>query len=598
MKDADKPFNGTADIRQAAERLAEQGTSPDSTQSGPVSLEMLQKTLHELRVHQIELELQNEELRHAQAELEGSRTRYFDLYDLAPVGYCTLSEKGLILEANLTAGTLLGVARGTLASQPISRYILKEDQDTYYLQRRKLLETGEPLECELRLRRVDGTPFWARLQASASQGSDGSKACRMVISDVSERKRTEAALILARRQAEAANKAKSDFLANMSHEIRTPLNGIMGMMQLLETTSLDEEQDKYLKICTSATERLTRLLSDILDLSRVEAGELAVHEAAFVVQELSDTVSDLFRATVMDKPFQLECSVDSALPSRLIGDEARVRQVLVNLVGNALKFTQQGHVRLEIAALGSARQEPYKVLFTVSDTGIGIPADKVNRLFTPFFQVEGSYGRRFQGAGLGLAIVRRLVDLMGGRVSLESEVGRGTTVSVILPFKLPVGDVSVEEPAGETEKEPRQPLRILLAEDDPSNAVALSELLEKAGHAVTLVGDGQQVLERFERGRYDCILMDIQMPVMDGMEATRLIRKGEEQDPEKRWRWQEAGDPGYPEGYSRIPIIALTAYSMAGERETFMKAGLDDCLAKPVMMKDLAKALESVTPCG
>ncbi|SMP66905.1 PAS domain S-box-containing protein [Desulfonatronum zhilinae] len=670
--------------------------------------EEVRQTLHELRVHKIELELQNEELRRTQAELDTVRARYFDLYNLAPAGYCTVNEEGRILEANLTMATLLGTTISKLAKQPLTRFILPEDQDIFYLHRKTLVETGEPQKWDLRLVKLDGALFWAHLSAACARDGDDAWVYHLVISDISarkqaeealweseqryrhladfgqaliwtagldkkcdyfnqpwlaftgrpleqelgngwiegvhpddfdrclhiyttafdrrepfsmdyrlrshdgeyrwiqddgtprydaqgnflgyighcldimDRKQAEAALIQAKHQAEAANKAKSEFLANMSHEIRTPLNGIMGMMQLLDTTLLDAEQEEYVKLCTSSARRLTRLLSDILDLSRVEAGKMTIHEAEFLIRELGDSVSDLFEVAAREKGVHLECSIDPDTPSRLIGDEARVRQILFNLVGNALKFTKQGSVRLEIAPLATDTDNVRKIWFCVSDTGIGIPDDKLGGLFKPFVQVDGSYARGFQGAGLGLAIVKRLVALMDGKISVESEVGKGTSVHVVLPFRPTAGESALDRhgrhgrngPARSHES--KNKLRILLAEDDPSNALPIRKLLEKAGHAVTLAEDGQQALDVFKDQDFDVILMDIQMPVMNGVEATKAIRSSTDLGPKKD-----------------VPIIALTAYAMTGDREKFIEAGMDDYLAKPVRMEDLERMLEA-----
>lgn len=374
--------------------------------------------------------------------------------------------------------------------------------------------------------------------------------------------------------AEAANQAKSEFLANMSHEIRTPINGIMGMMQLMQmTTKLDAEQKQMVDMTLNSANRLTRLLSDILDLSRVEAGKMTIYEEKFSIRELLNSVTDLFKVTARDKSVELECTRNSALPDEIIGDPARTRQVLFNLVGNALKYTDQGRVSLDIMPLPLGSDEDIRVLFTISDTGIGIPDDKLGSLFKPFVQVDGSHARKYQGAGLGLSIVKRLVDLMGGKINVSSQVGKGTTVYVVLPFKLPEG---VEFPKN-LEKGPllqaKKRLRILLAEDDPSNALPVQKLLEKAGYTVIRAENGQQVLDLLNEQYFDLILMDIQMPVMDGVEATRVIRS-QDMGPNKD-----------------IPIIALTAYAMQGDREKFLEAGMNDYLAKPVNMKDLEKAL-------
>ncbi|NCC25326.1 MAG: PAS domain S-box protein, partial [Deltaproteobacteria bacterium] len=331
-------------------------------------------------------------------------------------------------------------------------------------------------------------------------------------------------LRLAKDQAEAANRSKSEFLANMSHEIRTPINGILGMMQLMQTTRMTPDQQEFVELTIQSADRLTRLLTDILDLSRVEAGRMEIRSEEFGLDEIRDSVLGLFGFTARGKGLAIDCSMDPNIPPRLIGDEARVRQVLFNLVGNALKYTEQGRVELEMTLLSRKDDGQVRILFTVNDTGIGIPENRLKDIFEPFRQVDGSFTRKYQGAGLGLAIVHRLANLMGGHISIESEPEHGTSVYVTLPFQI-VGPKG-ETPANEEPENVGPPgLRILLAEDEVSNSLPTRLLLEQAGHMVTLAENGQQALDLLAGQDFDLILMDIQMPIMDGVEATQAIRE-------------------------------------------------------------------------
>ena len=380
-------------------------------------------------------------------------------------------------------------------------------------------------------------------------------------------------------KAEAANKAKSEFLANMSHEIRTPLNGILGMLHLLQTTALTEEQLEYLRNAARASKRLTRLLSDILDLSAIESGKLAVQAETFRIAELCQSVNDLFAQDVAEKGLTLLCRIDGAMPPELVGDEVRLRQILFNLVGNAVKFTLRGGVVMDIALVSAPGEPRCRVLFSITDTGIGIPDARLSDVFEPFTQVEGSYLRHYQGAGLGLGIVRRLTRLLGGEICLASEEGTGTAAHVVLPFGTTAQDrpdpdiaVAVEPVRGEGGT------RILLVEDEALNLLVMKTLLGKAGYAVSTAQNGKQALEGLQKGDFDVILMDIQMPVMDGLEATKAIR--------------ESLALG---AKSRIPIIAMTAYAMTGDREKFLAAGMNGYIPKPVDMGALQRTITKLT---
>jgi len=396
--------------------------------------------------------------------------------------------------------------------------------------------------------------------------------------DITDRKRVEFQLGEVKKQAEAANKAKSEFLANMSHEIRTPLNGVLGMLQLLETTDQNDEQKEYLAGAIRSTNRLTRLLSDILDISRIEAGRMETYEVEFNIKQTRDSIKELFEMDARGKGLRLEFGRDEDLPLVLIGDEARLRQILFNLVGNAIKFTDTGKIRIDACMLPSTIDSSARALFTISDTGIGIPDEYLKDIFEPFIQAEGSYTRRFQGAGLGLSIVRRLVKLLGGEIAIDSTPGEGTTIYLSLPFKLPVAEQKSVELAVDDAPIPSQvSSRILVAEDDSVSSLTCKRMLEKSGYSVTIAKDGQEALQRLTEQDFDLILMDVQMPVMDGVEATKTIRG--------------ASNLG---SKSSIPIIAMTAYAMSGDKEKFLAAGMNDYIAKPVDKAALVEVIERV----
>ena len=438
---------------------------------------------------------------------------------------------------------------------------------------RSMAETKIPIPAsELTLMRKDGSRVLVFSSHAIVTKTGGDAELFCVDVDLTSRKEAEETLRKLKEAAEAANQSKSEFLANMSHEIRTPINGVMGMLQLLETTPLDDEQTRYVHMAAEAANRLTRLLSDILDLSRVEAGKMDIRKAPFHIRDIADSVAGLFNVTARNKGVSLGCSLDPTMPATLIGDETRVRQVLFNLVGNALKFTERGSVRMKITPLPPRTDDDIRVRFQVTDTGIGIPEDRLSVIFEPFRQVENSFTRNYQGAGLGLSIVHRLVGLMGGEITIESTPGKGTAVHVVLPFGK---DLATPSKTGEPAAvKPGAGFRVLLVEDDPSNRIPTQKLLEKVGHEVTLAANGGQAIELLAENDFDCIIMDIQMPVMSGVEATRIIRGSDTLGPKKD-----------------IPIIALTAYAMDKDRETFLAAGMNAYVSKPATLEEMTKAM-------
>ncbi|QJT11061.1 PAS domain-containing hybrid sensor histidine kinase/response regulator [Oceanidesulfovibrio marinus] len=389
--------------------------------------------------------------------------------------------------------------------------------------------------------------------------------------DLTEIKRMERELIGARDAAEAANHAKSEFLANMSHEIRTPLNGIMGMLQLMASDPASSQQARYLDVALASSRNLTRLLSDILDLSRVEAGKMELTEEEFSMAEILDTLRPTYGDEAARKHIELRIAIADGIPKTMVGDPIRLRQVLMNLVGNAIKFTQQGFVGVEITGVRSASSGTFTLIASVEDTGIGIPPEQLACVFEPFSQLESAYCRKYHGAGLGLSIVRRLVQLMGGSLTMESEPGSGTTVYFSATFRI----VDRQHgPLAPDDESPLAPMRLLLVEDDLVNRLTLGKLLENDGHTVLEAESGRHALDVLARDPVDLVLMDIQMPGMDGLEAARRIRRGDV--------------PGLD---STIPIVALTAHAMVGDRETILSSGINDYLAKPVNMADLRRAM-------
>ena len=569
--------------RARAEQIFRDKVAQSNVSLDDLSPQETQLMLHELRVHQIELQLQNEELRRSQLELDAVQAHYFDLYDLAPLGYCSVSKKGRILRGNLAAATLLGVARGELVGQPISRLILKEDQDIFYLNRKRVFEAGEPLAFELRMLKHDGSIFWAHLAASAAQGADGASELRIALSDITERKRSEqemrrsetklrtlydstrdavmlldasgfidcngstlaifgcatreefcsrhpadlspakqacgsdsmelanrhiatalekgschfewmhqradsgksfpadvllscmeldgkpvlqavvrdislrkrheaeleqhrerleqrvfsrtTELVKARDAAEAANRAKSAFLSNMSHEFRTPMSGIIGMNRLARRLASDPKQIDWLEKCARTSEQLLFMIDDVLDIARIEAGELTLEEKEFSISHVMDEAVRLRNAEALAKGLRLSREFAPDLPDLLCGDALRLRQILLNYLSNAIKFSERGQIVVRATA---AEQDSHSLLLLVevTDQGAGLTPAEQARLFRTFTQADGSTTRKHGGAGLGLAISKRIAELMGGDAGVISQKGQGSAFWVTASLRL------------------------------------------------------------------------------------------------------------------------------------------------------------------
>ncbi len=821
------PNESAQNLRKRAE---EKFRTSDVLMPELTSPEEIARLFHELRVHQIQLEMQNEELRRTHEELDTSKARYFDLYDMAPIGYLTISAKKMIKEVNIAAANLFGIARNLLAKEPIYRILPIEGQNLFYQHLKQCSEAGESKELEIRLVRDDSSLFWAHLQATPAQNGEywitlsditerkqaeeGRRAsesrfrgafdysaigmalvstegkwlkanaslCKMIgyseeelltktfqdithpddletdlnyvsqmlageietysmekryfhkqgqiiwillsvslvrdsddsplyfISqieniterkqavveleenqkrlagiiegtrvgtwewhvqtgeavfnerwaeiigytleeiapvsietwlkyahpddlqkggellekhfrgesayyefesrmkhkdghwiwvldrgkvatwsddgkplwmfgthqDITERKQMEASLQQAKTDAESANCAKSEFLANMSHEIRTPMNGLLGMTQLLEMTDLTEEQQDYVAALKLSGNNLVSLVNDILDLTKIEAGKITIAPIEFDLRRAINEVYMMQKSFIFGNKLSFDIAVADDIPNLIIGDQLRVKQILLNLLGNAAKFTKQGGITI-CAEVLERHFGSLVIQISVADTGIGISAEALDKIFNPFVQEGGSTTRQYGGTGLGLSISRRLAELMGGDISVESTQGVGSRFILKLLFALPTIqhtaeiEVPVVIPAWDGPS-----LRILLVEDNPINMKFGTVLLGKHGHKVVTAENGAECLEVLDRGAFDLVLLDVQMPVVNGEDSLRAIRA------------KEQGTSAHQR------VIALTAWALRGEKDRFLSEGFDGYLSKPMLAKELVAEMKRV----
>jgi PAS domain S-box-containing protein len=555
------------------------------------------------------------ERKQAEDALRTSEEKYRTLVENANEAI-VVAQDGMLKFVNRMAGEITGYSEQELTSKPFPEFIHPEDRDmvvSRHLSRFK----GDVSQSRysFRLTTKNGSIRWVEIDVVLIDWN-GKPATLNFLSDITERKRAEQELQQANQDlkvaikqskesadlARKANAAKSEFLASMSHEIRTPLNGIIGMTGLLLDTDLNAEQREYAEIIRISGEILLSLINNILDLSKIEARKLELEILDFDLRSTLKDTTDLLSIEAHEKGLELVCMVEPEVPSLLRGDSGRLRQILVNLGGNAVKFTAQGKIVIR-ASLECEDERNATIHFSVSDTGIGIPADRKDILFTPFTQVEDSTTRKYGGTGLGLAISKQLAELMGGRIGAESQEGKGSTFWFTAVFeKQPAGPVSIDEALTEIEgvkvvvagqgdrfgegaversaagpaisEKGKRKIRILVAEDNPINQKVAQATLRKMGLQADVVANGQEAVNALQTIPYDLVLMDCQMPEMDGFEATRSIRL----------EGSKALNP-------RIPIIAMTAFAMQGDREKCIQAGMSDFIGKPVQQRELVKML-------
>jgi PAS domain S-box-containing protein len=490
----------------------------------------------------------------------------------------TTDPSGIITDVNKQMEALTGCTRDELIGAPFKSYFTDPERAEAGI--KLVLSAKKVTDYELTACARDGKQTVVSYNATTFYDRDRTlQGVFAAARDVTERKRVEAELQQAKAIAESASQTKSDFLASMSHEIRTPMNAIIGIADLLAKTALSPEQSNYVQIFRRAGDNLLNLVNDILDLSKVEASQLELERTGFSLNDLLEKVREMVAVPAREKGLALVCEIAAEVPDDLIGDPTRLRQVLLNLLGNAIKFTESGEVALRVM-LDADSSTPGALRFTISDTGIGIPDEKLGAVFERFTQADSSTTRRYGGSGLGLTISKRLVELMGGHIWVESGVGKGSVFSFAVPLELWAGVARrVPVPVGSAPEAPLPALHILLVEDSPDNRTITLAYLRDTPYLVEVAENGAVAYEKFTAGHYDIVLMDRQMPTMDGLTATRAIRE---------WEQATRRPP--------TPIIALTAAALKGDQEKCVAAGCTAYLTKPIKQEVLLRAIKEHSP--
>jgi PAS domain S-box-containing protein len=575
------------DRREALQKKIDEIIHSRKIDANFLSSRTMDEILEEIGIYHQELEYQNVELMRIRDELELSREHYYSLFDDAPLGYVIIDRDHQIQSSNKVFQQMIGKIRSELVGVSLDQFIHPSSQDIFYHHLRSLL-SGEPSPgVRIAIAGSEGE-LPVKIKSNLTKGESAGQMIRCALIDVSREKEIEESLAEAKDLAEAANVAKSQFLANMSHEIRTPMNGIIGFTQLLELSGLNEQQAGYVKIIKSSSDNLLEIVNDILDISKIEAGKMRYEQVVFDLPVLLETTVEAFRPQIDAKGLELIQHFAPELPRCCVGDPSRIRQVLINLLSNAVKFTDAGRIALSAALV---RQSGIDVVigFTVEDTGIGVPLADQTKIFTPFTQADNSLTRQFGGTGLGLSISRRIVESMGGSMSVASDgLGQGTTfrfeVAIALPDAAegscqgidapPVSLVALDEGllASGTEKERLSEIKALIVEDNEVNLIFMTRYFASLEVSHDVARDGLEALEKCRTRKYDIIFMDCQMPRLDGYQATIAIRE----------IYATSAQP---------KIVALTGNAMDGDRAKCLAAGMDDYLSKPVKLPDVKNHL-------
>ena len=512
------------------------------------------------------------EVRLRTKELEASENRYRQLVEAMNDGLAIADENGIVLYVNDRFCEMFGRSREESVGQPARSFFDEPNR--------------EIIDQEFRRRRKGKADHYEVVWKNPRDGSavhtivsptplfdeeEHFKGSFATFTDITTQKQAEEA-------AEQANRAKSEFLANMSHEIRTPLSGIIGLSQLQGDSGDSVVLQDYAELIKDTGQEMLEVVDDILEFSKIEAGNLALEEEDFSLRKTLERMIQVFTPRALAKGLDLELDVDDDVPDLLKGDRTRLRRVLQNLIGNAIKFTSEGHVVLEVKApYGEGEdgedEDGFLLRFVVRDTGIGIPPEAMEQLYQPFTQADSSTSRRFGGTGLGLAISKQLIELMGGTISVSSRPHEGSTFELTARFHLGSEDASKGVERHGPARKAAGSWHVLLAEDNPVNRLVILRQLSELGYHVDAAHNGRQALKKIQERSYDLVLMDCQMPELDGYETTRRIR-----------RMESAGQ--------HLPVIAVTAHALKGDRERCLEAGMDDYLSKPYKLEELAATLE------
>ncbi|MDD9909902.1 MAG: PAS domain S-box protein [Ahrensia sp.] len=522
----------------------------------------------------------------AQSSERAALGKFEDVVNAAMDAIIIIDEEGTIVEFNPAAEEIFGFSSRDIVGHNMADTIVpKHHREAHQRGMRRFLRTGEARvlnrRVELDALKADGTSILVELVIRETYGEEGRRFFGYM-RDITAKRAAEKELVEAKEQAEIANRAKASFLAMMSHEIRTPLNGVLGILNLLSETDTKPENAKLISTAQSSGQALLAIINDILDFSKLEAGHFGLEVSSFALHSLVEGIQNLVRLQAEQKELMISVSIADDIPPTLRGDQDRIRQVLLNLVWNAIKFTEDGSVTIEVD-LRDDRGGQF-IVFCVSDTGIGVPEDQHDQLFAEFATIDSSYARKFGGTGLGLSICKALTEAMGGSIGYKSNDPVGSVFWFELPLEegdeeIPNNDASAD--AARAILTPFGGIKLLLAEDNATNQLVIGNTLERLGCSVDIVENGREAVESVRDWDYDAVLMDVSMPEMDGIAATRAIK-------------------ALDGSKSNVPIIALTAYALAEDRQRVFDAGMNDFVAKPVARMELAKAiarqLSSSTP--